>query len=807
MAKASVMADDTDFFQTDFPDVTPAEGRWPKATTPGTMPNVGESFQSYEKPETTASEKLSDVGNTAAAQGTLGLLADVPGMFGTVGHYVDVAAQTIPKYTVVKPLEYMGVIPQGTSEKFDKYIASQQAQLPENEQRGDVQRMFGIPFPTVQGMETNVKENIPYTTYEPVTTPGEYAGSAARFAANAGPMGELKAIPAITRMGEAAISGATSEAAGQLSENMGWEAGEPYMRLLGGIMGGPAAKGAALGIKSVAFPNVGAENGFAQALAQDYAEGKAPYTQQQLQDMINSGATVTAYDMAGPNARAYIEKYGNMSLPEARALQNKLAERSTNAVSGVSDTINNLYPDAIDPAVKQAKITEENQKQIKALYDLANQSPEAQAVWSPTLEKLSNIKDIKTAMKKASDIATDPESGIVTPNFNQASGPAMPIYDASGNVIKNVSPVSSTPNRLPNLQFWDQVKRNLDDQIGSAINTGQKDEVRRLTNLKSRLLNELDSKVEGYANARSAASDNFGASNALEAGYNSMKGMNAFKSQDFTDAFNKMSDSEKQLFAEGAVGYLNENIQNNGLNSFLKSVSKPAIAQRIKLAIGEENYNQILGRAQSEHLLQNTPSPELHAPSSALSQAATTGVTTGALTTAGEMAYNAFQHGLGSGMTGTQQAVALGALITGAAGRGLYTAAEMRWAPEVIKLASSTAPEDIKRLGQLADQNFAVKTFLEKTKEFGGKALVGQIRANPPSETKTNSQPQQPAQQSTGGRIERKHGGKVGHQHLVDRLMRLAERAKKEVNKGTEPLLNANDTAVAKALAVANKHI
>jgi len=64
-----------------------------------------------------------------------------------------------------------------------------------------------------------------------------------------------------------------------------------------------------------------------------------------------------------------------------------------------------------------------------------------------------------------------------------------------------------------------------------------------------------------------------------------------------------------------------------------------------------------------------------------------------------------------------------------------------------------------------------------------------------------------PPQQNRGGRIERKHGGKVGHQHLVDRLMRLAERAKKEVNKGTEPLLNANDTAVAKALAVANKHI
>jgi hypothetical protein len=53
----------------------------------------------------------------------------------------------------------------------------------------------------------------------------------------------------------------------------------------------------------------------------------------------------------------------------------------------------------------------------------------------------------------------------------------------------------------------------------------------------------------------------------------------------------------------------------------------------------------------------------------------------------------------------------------------------------------------------------------------------------------------------------RARGGKVGHQHLVDRLMRLAEQAKKASNASTEPLLNAPDEAVIKALDIAQRHI
>ena len=50
-------------------------------------------------------------------------------------------------------------------------------------------------------------------------------------------------------------------------------------------------------------------------------------------------------------------------------------------------------------------------------------------------------------------------------------------------------------------------------------------------------------------------------------------------------------------------------------------------------------------------------------------------------------------------------------------------------------------------------------------------------------------------------------GGKVGHQHLVDRLMKLANKAKHDVDASSKPLLQADDSSIAHALAVANRSI
>ena len=58
-------------------------------------------------------------------------------------------------------------------------------------------------------------------------------------------------------------------------------------------------------------------------------------------------------------------------------------------------------------------------------------------------------------------------------------------------------------------------------------------------------------------------------------------------------------------------------------------------------------------------------------------------------------------------------------------------------------------------------------------------------------------------------RVGRKSGGRVGGDHMAaaDHLVRAAERAKNELGRSTEPLLNQSDDAVAHALEVANRSI
>jgi len=62
--------------------------------------------------------------------------------------------------------------------------------------------------------------------------------------------------------------------------------------------------------------------------------------------------------------------------------------------------------------------------------------------------------------------------------------------------------------------------------------------------------------------------------------------------------------------------------------------------------------------------------------------------------------------------------------------------------------------------------------------------------------------------QNTGGRIERKSGGRIGsHDSRADRLVRMAEDAKKRISSATESLLDSHDDHIAKALEVAQQNI
>ena len=58
-----------------------------------------------------------------------------------------------------------------------------------------------------------------------------------------------------------------------------------------------------------------------------------------------------------------------------------------------------------------------------------------------------------------------------------------------------------------------------------------------------------------------------------------------------------------------------------------------------------------------------------------------------------------------------------------------------------------------------------------------------------------------------GNREQRASGGRIGHGHLVERLMSLSEKAKRSIKQDTKSILGQDDNVVAKALAVAGKSI
>ena len=112
---------------------------------------------------------------------------------------------------------------------------------------------------------------------------------------------------------------------------------------------------------------------------------------------------------------------------------------------------------------------------------------------------------------------------------------------------------------------------------------------------------------------------------------------------------------------------------------------------------------------------------------------------------------------------------------------------------------------------------------------FGNPAPNAAPQVKPPSALKPKKRPSEPDQEFLrpdmggepdqqfqqpemyrGGRTAYKSGGKVGDKDiepLIQALMSKAKKAKKVSNKATEPLLNAHDSAIASALAVAQKSI
>ena len=143
------------------------------------------------------------------------------------------------------------------------------------------------------------------------------------------------------------------------------------------------------------------------------------------------------------------------------------------------------------------------------------------------------------------------------------------------------------------LEYWDQVKRVLDDYAGQAFRQGRNSQGAQLSQMARVLRQELDTQVPLYRQARGTAQEFFNADDAIEAGRNFSRGN--FNPQDAQQHFNRLNAQERQLFQEGFADEFVQRVRaapdrSNILNRIAQS---PLERERLRMVLGQQRYDQL----------------------------------------------------------------------------------------------------------------------------------------------------------------------------------------------------------------------
>jgi hypothetical protein len=208
-------------------------------------------------------------------------------------------------------------------------------------------------------------------------------------------------------------------------------------------------------------------------------------------------------------------------------------------------------------------------------------------LWSMNLERLTSSDLVKEAMKKSAK--------TVNNRMVARKGGSMNVtVEFDGNKLKFVNAETGRAT-YPNLEFWDEVKQNLDDVVGEAVRQGRKGEAGTGTGIVRQLRDELDSMVPKYKNARGVAANYFGAEDALEAGQKYASGKFDHYEVGKMLADPKITPMERSMFQEGFVAAKLEQISKTGDNRDLAKVlmNNASERQAFEAALGKSKARQL----------------------------------------------------------------------------------------------------------------------------------------------------------------------------------------------------------------------
>jgi hypothetical protein len=428
----------------------------------------------------------------------------------------------------------------------------------------------------------------------------------------------------------------------------------------------------------------------------------------------------------------------------------------------------------------------------------------ANGVWSDKLSNLLQSPDVASAINKTNKTAINDAvingQPIIGNPFNVAEDGTISLAtDANGN------------RAIPSLQYWDSVKKNIGDMENAAYLNRNNNYAAQLTNLRKQLVSELDSQVPSYAKARDLSYANFNAKDAFSAGQKFLGLSKSSNLDPMLKDISKFSEPEKELFSQGFASEISRKALNApDRQNVLSMFNSPAMRQKIQVglntAANPDRSNQIEAYLRNMNIQDKVRT----AVASAAPKGATTPVeglayhgktigdtilhglsapASGAMLGAGEAAYN---YGF------DPEQIAKHALIGGSLGllKNGLSAGDAKVANIIGQKLLSSNPDDIHAALQAAAKNPKIMDNFRKIEMGLTYTGIEGAQGLNNSETEKSS-----IARASGGRV------KKSHEFLVNRLMKLAEYAKKDENTHTKSLLGANDEAVVRALAIAQKHI
>lgn len=401
-------------------------------------------------------------------------------------------------------------------------------------------------------------------------------GQTARSAASGG---AINAVDALTRGNDPGQSAAVGAGVGFLAPAAGRLAGAavtPVVNTIRGIVN-PAEEAAR---------RVGMIVERGQEVARTTpGNPRNPLTPAEAAAHEVAGFPTNVLDTGGEPGRALARSAVNTS-PEGghilnRAVDDRFDSQSTRMAQWLRSNFN--FPDA---HAQQQAIEQGARTANRTAYQQAYRDSNGIPLWNPGLEGIVQAPVVQNAIRAATPQLRNwaVRDGFRPPvgAFQIENGRTTLRETNNGNTI------------MPSLQYWDYVKRALDQ-----INTP---EARIFAHT---LRTELDNLVPSYQTARRGAAQAFNAENALEAGQNFAMPTARFDNQASRQALQRMSPQERQLFEDGFIDRHAQLLSEMGTrrNAAGAIANSDAAIERMHIALGPQRAGQVEATVRLERLM------------------------------------------------------------------------------------------------------------------------------------------------------------------------------------------------------------